>query len=169
MGLVCYRLIAGFLRCYFWDSKHQMWNFIQSSSCNLMALNIERWRSIFHPGNKYIIFRRKYFWNYPCSNWFHILTIKITFASRKLFLYVISDLMMTSVVGFKTRVCLLGCMLHHAWLILHIYHGCNTCQPLSSFCGQQCLKRHRWRVAHASTDRSWVTSKWNSHGFQSQN
>ena len=49
-SLIFYFSCTGILRCYLWDSKHQLWNFILSSTCNLMALNIERWLSILYPG-----------------------------------------------------------------------------------------------------------------------
>ncbi len=42
--------LSGILKCYLWDSKHQLWTFLLCSTCNLVALNVERWISILHPG-----------------------------------------------------------------------------------------------------------------------
>ncbi len=40
---------SGILKCYLWDSKHQLWTFLICSTWNLVVLNIERWISILHP------------------------------------------------------------------------------------------------------------------------
>ncbi len=65
---------SGALRCYLWDSKQQLWSILLSSTCNLVAINIERWISIIYPGERYLrlLFfcsSRNLFFFHVCTQW----------------------------------------------------------------------------------------------------
>ncbi len=52
--------VEGILKCYLWDSKHQLWTLLLVSTYNLVCLNFERWFSIKFPFNHRTILKKRH-------------------------------------------------------------------------------------------------------------
>ncbi len=61
--------IAGLLKCYIWDSKHQLWTLLLVSTYNLVCLNFERWFSIKFPFKYKVLLKKKHIIIVCMFNW----------------------------------------------------------------------------------------------------
>ncbi len=52
--------LSGILKCYLWDSKSQLWNFLLVSTYNLVFINFERWFSIAFPFKHKVYLKKKH-------------------------------------------------------------------------------------------------------------
>ncbi len=52
--------IAGILKCYMWDSKHQLWGLMVVSIYNLLFINLERWFCLAYPFKHKVYIKKKH-------------------------------------------------------------------------------------------------------------